>query len=406
MHLRSFFSAAWRPANGLILLGAGCLCPAASATDAVRPPSDPYFEQSVGDSNPLRIAQAREFDSYIRILQQDKRELGAAFTPDYTSPAAFLRSTAPYRAAFCRSIGYPCPGGRPSGTPRFDKIGEDAIGTYFRATIPVLPGIHAEGIYIVPKGLTAPAPLVIAQHGGAGSPELALFHGGANYHDMVRGAVKRGYVVFAPQLLFSSPGLPKTTRIETDQRLRLVGTTITAVEVTKIVRSLDVLLQRPEIDPTRVAMVGLSYGGFYTLVTAAIDSRIKVAVSAGYYGVQEGRYATDELSIPPDLAFPARFTLFRDSDIVALICPRPLQIQAGDHDEINHWKSGEKLAPLSAAYYAKLGLAENFVYRLFAGVHEFNDALAWPFVAHAFRLLDDRPTASPRSLNGRMSGAK
>ncbi|HVU24130.1 MAG TPA: dienelactone hydrolase family protein [Opitutus sp.] len=381
--MRSFpqFIQRLRSAAGLVAFMTATASGSAAENNAPAADTDSYFEQAVADSNPLRIAQAREYEAYIGALQQDPGQLRAVFQPDYRSPAAYVRSTDSYRAAFCRSIGYPCPGARPDEPARFEQIGEDGIGTYYRVMIAVLPGIHAEGIYIVPKTRSGPVPLVVAQHGGAGSPEQALFHGGANYHDMVRGAVKRGYAVFAPQLLFSSPGLTKTNRVETDRRLRLVGTTVTAVEVTKIVRSLDVLLGRPEIDPARVGMVGLSYGGFYTLVVTAIEPRIKMAVSAGYYGVQEGRYADDELSIPPDLAFPARMTRFRDSDLVALICPRPLQIQAGDHDEIHHWKSGQKLAPESAAYYAKLGLADRFDYRLFAGGHEFSDALAWPFVA-------------------------
>jgi len=286
----------------------------------------------------------------------------------------------PYRRAFCQSISYPPPGERPTESARFDQMGEDSIGRYYRATIPVLPGVHAEGIYIVPKSAGDRFPLIIAQHGGAGSPERALFHGGRNYHDMVRGAVKRGFAVFAPQLLFSSKGLAKETRVETDRRLRLVGTTITAVEVTKIVRSLDVLLQRPEVDPSRVGMVGLSYGGYYTLVTTAIDQRIKVAVSSGYYGVQEGRYTANELSIPSDLEFPARFTLFRDSDLVALICPRPLLLQAGDKDDVHHANAGRMMAPHSASYYSKLGLSERFQHILFEGGHEFHDESAWAFV--------------------------
>jgi dienelactone hydrolase len=186
--------------------------------------------------------------------------------------------------------------------------------------------------------------------------------------------------VFAPQLLFSSPGLAKETRREIDRRLRLVGTTLTAVEVAKIVRSLDVLLGRSEIDASRVGMVGLSYGGYYTLVIAAIDPRIRVIVSSGYYGAQEGRYALDELSIPSDLEFPGRFTLFRDSDLVALICPRPLQLQAGDKDDIHHASAGQKLVPRSASFYSKLGLSERFQHIVFSGGHEFHDASAWAFV--------------------------
>lgn len=341
-----------------------------------------YFEQDVSASDPLRIQQAGEFDVYIRHLQRDRGPLSAVLQPDYGSQEAFIRSTENYRKAFSQSMGYPAPGNHPNASPRFEKMGEDGIGTYYRVYLQVLPGMHAEGIYIVPKGSgDRRVPLVIAQHGGAGSPEKALFNGGANYHDMVRGAVKRGYAVFAPQLLFSSPGLDKETRRKTDQRLRLVGTSISAVEATKIIRSIDVLVRRAEIDPDRIAMVGLSYGGYFSLVVSALDPRIKVTVSSGYFGVQESRYARDELSVPSDLAFPGRFTLFRDPELVALICPRPLQIQAGSRDDDDHREPGVALAPTAADFYRHMGLSERFEHRIFEGGHEFNDELAWAFVA-------------------------
>ena len=301
---------------------------------------------------------------------------------DYSSPQAFEKSAQRYRQAFCDSVGYPPPGDVPQAAATFTKLGEDNIGTYFRAMIPILPGIHAEGIYVVPKSLkeNEKAPLVISMHGGGGSPEVALFKGGANYHDMVRGGVKRGYVVFAPQHLFSAEGFPKDVRNRTDERLRLVGTSLTAVEIAKITRSLDVLLKRPEVDAMRVAMVGLSYGGYYALVTPALEPRIKVSVCSCYYGVQEARYERDELSIPSDFKFKDRFTLFRDSDIAALICPRALQIQAGSKDGVDHRDGGKPQAPQSAAYYSKLGLADRFEHLIFEGGHEFHDPSAWEFV--------------------------
>ena len=253
------------------------------------------------------------------------------------------------------------------------------------AKIAILPGVHAEGIYIIPKGLKGRAPLIISMHGGGGSPEVALFHGGANYHDMVRGGVKRGYAVFAPQHLFSANGFPGDIRNRIDERMRLVGTSLTAVEIAKITRSLDVILKRPEIDPARVAMVGLSYGGYYALVTPAVDTRIKVSVSSCYYGVQEGRYDRDELSVPSDFKFKDRFTLFRDSEIVAIICPRALEIQAGSKDDNDHREPGKLLAPISESYYKKLGLADRFRHRVFAGGHEFQDESAWEFVKKHLR---------------------
>jgi dienelactone hydrolase len=345
-----------------------------------KPSTQPYFEQNVADSNPLRAEQAKELDGYILSLKHDDTRLHALLKPDYSSPDAYEKSVEPYRKAFCESIGYPPPGDVPKNAPTFEKMGEDDIGTYYRATIPILPGVHSEGIYIVPKGISGKVPLIISMHGGGGSPEVALFHGGANYHDMVRGGVKRGYAVYAPQHLFSADGFPNDIRNKIDERLRLVGTSLTAVEIAKITRAIDRLIDRPEIDPKHIAMVGLSYGGYYALVTPAIDTRIKVSVSSCYYGVQEGRYERDELSVPSDFKFNDRFTLFRDSDIVALICPRALQIQAGSLDDSDHRDPGKILVPSSQAYYTNLSLGDRFTHVIFDGHHEFRDDVAWDFV--------------------------
>lgn len=354
------------------------LCFGTAPASAAQPPI--YYEEDVSASNPLRAEQARELDGYIQRLMSDDTPLRTLFTPDYRSPKAFEAGAKRLRQAFAASIGYPPPGGPDKEPPQFTRMGEDGIGVYYRAVISVLPGVHAEGVYIVPKGLKGRAPLVISMHGGGGSPEVALFHGGGNYHDMVRGAVKRGYVVFAPQHLFNAPGYPADIRNRTDDRLRLVGTSLTAIEIAKITRSLDVLLARPEVDPKRVGMVGLSYGGYYALVTPALDTRIKCAVSSCYFGVQEWRYERDELAVPSDFRFMGRFTLLRDPEIVALICPRPLEIQAGSHDDPDHRDMGRQLAPEAAEYYRKLGRADDFRFVLFEGGHEFDDASAWEFV--------------------------
>jgi dienelactone hydrolase len=343
-------------------------------------PPTPLYEEDVSASDSLRSEQAKELDAYIVSLKTDPSRLHALFTPDYSSPRAFETSTKKLRQEFARSIGYPPPGVTDSEPATFTQIGVDSLGTYYRVKIPVVSGVHAEGIYIVPKGIKGRVPLVIAMHGGGGSPEVALFHGGANYHDMVRGGVKQGYAVFAPQHLFSAPGFPGDVRNRTDDRLRLVGTSLTAIEIAKITRSLDVLLKRPEVDPKRVAMLGLSYGGYYALVTPALESRIKVAVSSCYFGVQEFRYERDELSVPSDFRFEDRFSLFRDSELVAMICPRALLIQAGERDDAEHRDMGVRLAPVSAEYYKRLGRGDDFQFLVFHGGHEFDDASAWAFV--------------------------
>ena len=366
----------------------------------------------------MRTEQARELDEYIKLIADDKNILKAVFQPDYSSTAAFEKSAELYRKAFCDSIGYPPPGDRPAEGISLKEIGRDSIAVYYRAMIPILPGVHSEGIYIIPKTAQGKAPLVISMHGGGGSPEVALFNGGSNYNDMVRGAAKRGYVVYAPQHLFRAEGYPGDIRRRIDDRMRLIGTSITAVEIAKITYAIDELVKRPEVDPKRIAMVGLSYGGFYAQVTPAIDTRIKVSVSSCYFGVQEYRYERDELSVPTDFRFPSRFTLFDDADKVALIAPRAHQIQAGASDNDSHRAKGAaaasdghrkpatqgkskskrtehdsqgaeskkpkthptKIAPRARAFYEKLKLRDRFEHVIFDGGHEFDDESAWRFV--------------------------
>ena len=338
------------------------------------------FNQKVSDSNPLRTEQSRELDAYIKTIARDRSRFKKLFQPDYSSVKRFEKSAEPLRAAFCQSIGYPPPGNRPKKAASFKQIGEDRIGTYFRAMIPILPKMHSEGIYIIPKGRSGKVPLVISMHGGGGSPEVALFNGGANYNDMVRGAVKRGYAVYAPQHLFRAEGHPRDIRRRIDDRLRLIGSSITAVEIAKITFAIDELIKRPEVDAKRIGMVGLSYGGFYAQVTPAVDTRIKVSVSSCYFGVQEGRHEKNELSVPTDFRHMNRITLFNDADLVALICPRAHQIQAGSRDSASHREKGKQLAARARSFFEKLKIGNRFQHVIFKGGHEFDDAAAWAFV--------------------------
>ncbi len=283
---------------------------------------------------------------------------------DLSDPAKYARTADALRQRYRAQVGYPPPGFQQSAEARMEKAGEDASAVYYRCYIRVAQGMDAYGLYIVPKQAKRPAPLVISQHGGGGYPELATFQGGANYHDMVRGAVAQGYVVYAPHLVMYPYGdrdrgtpIPEDVRQVLDEALLLKGTSLGAVETYKISRALDVLLKRPEIDPNRVGMVGLSMGGMQTVMTTSLEPRIKVAVSSG----------------SPSL------------ETIHLICPRPFQIQMGNDDKLIGvgGRTGDRLkaaAGRAARLYRRLGCEERFEFRMFDGGHEFNGALAWEFL--------------------------
>lgn len=287
-----------------------------------------------------------------------------------------------WRRTLVTSIGYPSPGMHATpGKPRLEKSGEDDLATYYRCWIEVGPDLETYGLYLVPKNLRKPAPLVISKHGGGGFPEMAIYKGGGNYHDMIRGAAKEGYIVYAPLTVMypyrdrdkGSP-IPVEVRAGLDAKLRAAGTSLMGLEVTKIVKALDSLLKhQKEIDAKRIGMIGLSYGGYYTLYAAAVDPRIKVAVAscsfrselppASASGKIEGR--------PLDLATP---------EIAALIAPRPLQVQAGISDQGLPIADVRIGAERARGHYAKVNAAAQFEFKEFEGGHEFRGNLAWDFL--------------------------
>ena len=90
-------------------------------------------------------------------------------------------------------------GGAPA--PSLVRVAEDTAADIYRLTLHVTAEIPMFGLLFVPHGVEK-APLVIAQHGNGGTPELCADLNGPNkYSRMVNRAVERGAVVFAPQLL-------------------------------------------------------------------------------------------------------------------------------------------------------------------------------------------------------------
>jgi dienelactone hydrolase len=159
-----------------------------------------------------------------------------------------------------------------------------------------------------------------------------------------------------------------------------------------ILRLIDYLETRPDVDPKRIGLIGFSKGGMETYLAAAADPRIAVAVPC--IGVQSFRWALDNDSwqsrvgtfqkavdgaaadagaTKVDAAFvrafydrvaPGIYSTFDGPAMLPLIAPRPLLSINGDSDARTPRPGLMDCVAAAEKAYAAAGAAERFQLRL------------------------------------------
>ncbi|NQT19498.1 MAG: dienelactone hydrolase family protein [Planctomycetes bacterium] len=288
------------------------------------------------------------------------------FRPDFSSVQAYAESVEGYRRQFEAMLGWPLTLDDPPGRPKVRKkfVATDDLGRITRLWIETLPGLETYGLLFIPPA-DGPHPLIISQHGGGGTPEYcSSFFPCCNYNDMTRRVLKRGFAVFAPQLMIWADNFgPKCDHGKLDNQLKQIGGSYAALETLRLKRCLDYLTKRKDIDGERVGMIGLSWGSFHTLVAAAVDTRIKSAVASCFFNNRKVYDAA------PATWFNSAGT-FLDAEIASLVCPRRLCIEVGKIDNLFGARLARAEARKVREAYEKLGIAGEFLYNEHDGGHE------------------------------------
>jgi len=128
-------------------------------------------------------------------------------------------------------------------------------------------------------------------------------------------------------------------------QLDLCGTSGLAPFYLSMKRSLDLLLSLEHTDPQRVAVTGLSGGGWQTIVISALDTRVKLSNPvAGYSSFRTRTVHLKDLGdseqTPNDLA-----TLVDYTHLTAMMAPRPTLLTYNAKDDCC-FESGYALPPL------------------------------------------------------------
>jgi dienelactone hydrolase len=150
------------------------------------------------------------------------------------------------------------------------------------------------------------------------------------------------------------------------------------------IRTTDYLASRPEVDPKRLASVGLSVGGYRSYMLSALDPRIKVAVAVGWmtsYPSQVKRHVINSIGLT--FHIPGLYRDLDFPDLAALTAPRALMVINGSQDRLFHPDGVKHAFATIQACYKKAGVEDRQSCRLYDAPHEFNlemQSAAWDWL--------------------------
>jgi dienelactone hydrolase len=206
-----------------------------------------------------------------------------------------------------------------------------------------LPGLWIPALLYEPLKLSGKVPVVLNVNGHDRNGKAATYK-------QIRciNQAKRGMLALNVEWL--GMGQLATTNFAHGRmnQLDLCGTSGLAPFYLSMKRGLDVLLSLKNADPKRVAVTGLSGGGWQTIYISALDTRVTLTNPvAGYSGfptrVKHYKDLGDSEQTPCDMATVADYTHF-----TAMMAPRPTLLTYNSKDDCC-FEAGYVLPALRAA---------------------------------------------------------
>jgi dienelactone hydrolase len=159
----------------------------------------------------------------------------------------------------------------------------------------------------------------------------------------------------------------------------LVGQTMIGWRVWDIMRTLDYIATRSELDSSRVGCMGISGGGTATLFSTALEPRIRAAFVSGY--LNTFRDSIGSLAHCIDNYVPGILNWAEMHDVAGLIAPRPLFVESGEKDNIFPIRASIESFNKVREVYGVFGAADRIEQEVFPGEHSFWGKRGIPFLA-------------------------
>jgi len=164
----------------------------------------------------------------------------------------------------------------------------------------------------------------------------------------------------------------------------MIGQTMIGWRVWDIMRTLDYIATRSDLDSSRVGCMGISGGGTATLFAAALDPRVRVAMVSGY--LNTFRDSVGSLAHCVDNYVPGILNWAEMHDVAGLIAPRPLFVESGERDRIFPLHASVESFQAVRAIYQVFEAEDRIEQEVFPDEHAFWGKRGIPFIARHLRI--------------------
>jgi cephalosporin-C deacetylase-like acetyl esterase len=178
-----------------------------------------------------------------------------------------------------------------------------------------------------------------------------------------------------PYLHLKAYGIPDRDILENRWWWQAAGYTPAGVECWNGVRAIDYLISRPDVDPERIAVTGISGGGAATGWIAAADERVRVAVPVSGISDLESYVSNKVINGHCDCMFLINAHGWEWTTIPAIIAPRPLLFANSDNDGIFPMDGNRRIIARLRSLYALYGKPDLVDEHVSKGGHDYRPDL-------------------------------
>jgi len=361
--------------------------------EALRAPGvSPKFTR--GGSDPV-AREHRQFDqlvSYTQRLIATSPGRRAAFwaKADSSTPERWTETTHYYRDYIWDEVIGRLPPPSLPANPRTRLIYDELKFRGYEVMLDVWPDVFAYGILLVPKDIRPGErrPVVVCQHGleGRASDPTSPNVPEGGYHHFALKLAEQGFVVYAPQNPYIG-----------EDRFRLIqrkGHPLKLALFSFILgqhqRTLEWLGTLPFVDPQRIGLYGISYGGKTAVrVPPFLDGYALSVCSADF---NEWVWKTTSVDSHYSYMLTPEYdmlefdfaNILNYADLGKLMAPRPFMVERG-HDDVvapDEWVAYE-YAKVRWFYDMRMKMPDRTTIEFFNGPHEIHGQGTFAFL-HQF----------------------